>query len=317
MSFIGLGKVILLGEHSVVYGYPALAAAIDRGVRVAAVPTPAGGTLRLDISTWNAKLSWQDDHPLARGLAAIADHLHLGRPSVTLVGDAQIPLGAGIGGSAAFAVAVARALIDVRERQGASPTRPESPPSLDEVVAAANASEQILHGRPSGVDSAMSAAGGVGVFRKVDGLCPVRVPAMRIIVGPSGEQRSTAAMIQRVAQATSGAREDKRLIELGSLTDNGTRSLLGGDTAALGVAMDRAHALLADLGVSTPMLDRLCESARRAGAYGTKLTGAGGGGAVIALAPRDKEPAILAAWRGQGVSGFVAQVGDIAGQGRV
>jgi mevalonate kinase len=73
--------------------------------------------------------------------------------------------------------------------------------------------------------------------------------------------------------------------------------------------MDRAHALLAELGVATPLLDGLCESARRAGAYGAKLTGAGGGGAVIAIAPRDKEAAVLAAWRVAKVDGFVATIG--------
>jgi mevalonate kinase len=72
--------------------------------------------------------------------------------------------------------------------------------------------------------------------------------------------------------------------------------------------MNRAHTLLADLGVSTAQLDALCGCAREAGAYGAKLTGAGGGGAVIAIAPRDREAAVLAAWKQAGVGGFVATV---------
>src|SRR5262249_51258133 len=135
-----------------------------------------------------------------------------------------------------------------------------------------------------------------------------KLSPLRVLVGPSGAPRSTAAMIERVAEATAERADDARLHELGALTDAGTAALLAADLPALGVAMNRAHDLLADLGVSTPQLDALCEAARTAGAAGAKLTGAGGGGAVIAIAERDREPAILAAWKRAGVEGFVATV---------
>jgi mevalonate kinase len=308
MSFFGLGKIILLGEHSVVYGFPALAAALDRGVRIGAVPTPAGGTLRVDLPAWNVKLTASDDHQLATALAAIADNLELGRPPVTLVGDAQIPPGAGLGASAAFAVAIARALIDYRARRDAPKGTEVAPPSAADVIAAANASEEIVHGRASGVDVALATHGGVGVFRKASGLRPIQIPQLRVLVGPSGAPRSTAAMVAKVAENAHDD-SDERLRELGSLTDTGTSALLAKDLTGLGHAMDRAHTLLADLGVATPLLDSLCSSARKAGAYGAKLTGAGGGGAVIAIAPRDKEAAVLAAWRAAKVEGFVATIG--------
>jgi mevalonate kinase len=309
MSFFGLGKIILLGEHSVVYGFPALAAALDRGVRIGAVPTPAGGTLRVDLPSWECKLTAADDHPFASALAAIADNLELGRPPVTLVGDAQIPPGAGLGASAAFAVAIARALLDYRARRTAPKGAEIPPPAHADVIAAANASENIVHGRASGVDVALATHGGVGVFRKSTGLVAMQIPALRVLVGPSGAPRSTAAMVERVAQATAASTDDERLRELGSLTDLGTSALIAKDLAGVGRAMDRAHGLLGELGVSTPLLDALCESARRVGAYGAKLTGAGGGGAVIAIAPREKEAAVLAGWRAAKVEGFVATIG--------
>ncbi len=299
MSHIGLGKVILLGEHSVVYGYPALAAALDRGVTVGVVPTPAGGSLRLDIPSWNLKLTADDDHSFARGLCAIADALQLGRPPLTLVGDAQIPPGAGLGASAAFAVAIARALL----------AHMKKPTDAATVMNAAGASETVLHGKASGVDVAVAVHGGVGVFRMSSGFKAMKIPALRVLVGPSGSPRSTSAMVERVSAAVSANVDDKRLQELGALTDAGTMSLARGDLAALGGAMNRAHELLGGLGVSTPLLDALCDVARKLGAHGAKLTGAGGGGAVIAIAPRETEAEILAAWKTAGVNGFVATVG--------
>jgi len=297
MTCVGYGKIILLGEHAVVYGYPALAAALDRGVTLAPVPTPAGGPLRLDIRTWNLSVRAGDDHPAAHSLVAIADALGAGRPTLSLIGDAQIPHGAGLGSSAALAVAVARAVLTYRRQ----------PIDVATLTHAAGASEALVHGKPSGVDVALAIAGGTGVFRRSTGLVRLTsVPALRVLVGASGAPRSTAVMVERVSEATGSQADDARLRELGGLTDTGTVALLASDGAALGKAMNRAHALLADLGVSTPQLDALCTAARAAGAHGAKLTGAGGGGAVIAIAPRDREAAVLAAWKQAGVDGFVA-----------
>jgi len=304
MTSVGLGKIILLGEHAVVYGFPALAAALDRGVTIDAVPTPAGGSLRIDIPAWNLRVLASDDHPVARSLVAIADALGIGRPPVTLVGDAQIPPGAGLGSSAALAVACARALL-VHDKRKIDPAI---------VAEAAAASEVLMHGRASGIDVAFAASGGIGVYRRASGVRPLRGTQLRVLVGPSGAPRSTAEMVQRVAEATSGPHStsdtDTRLKELGALTDTGTAALVAGEHAKLGAAMNRAHEILGGLGVSTPQLDHLCAGARIAGAYGAKLTGAGGGGAVIAIAPREREKAILESWKSDGVDGFVATVGS-------
>ena len=310
MTSVGWGKVIVLGEHAVVYGYPALAAALDRGVTIDAVGTPAGGPLRLDIPAWDLRVSASsrdEEHPVARALAAIADELGIGRPAVTLLGDAQIEHSAGLGSSAAMAVAITRALLAWSKR----------PQSIPAVLAGASASETVMHGKASGIDATLATHGGIGVYRKTAGLRPIGAK-LRVLVAPSGVPRSTAAMVDRVAQATLSGRtkagapitnDDARLVELGNLTDTGTTALLRGDLAGLGAAMNRSHEVLAELGVSTEQLDSLCEAARATGAHGAKLTGAGGGGAVIAIAPRDRESAILAEWRHAGVTGFVSAVG--------
>jgi len=312
MTAVGWGKVILLGEHAVVYGYPALAAALDRGVTIDAVGTPAGGPLRIDIPAWDLRVSASardEEHPVARALAAIADELGIGRPAVTLLGDAQIEHSAGLGSSAAMAVAITRALLAWSKRAQ----------DVKTVLAAASASEAVMHGKASGIDATLATHGGIGVYRKTAGLRPIQA-RVRVLVGPSGTPRSTAAMVDRVAQATLSGRtkltnapttnNDERLVELGNLTDTGTTALLRGDLLGLGTTMNRAQEVLSGLGVSTPQLDSLCEAARATGAYGSKLTGAGGGGAVIAIAPRDRESAILAEWKHAGVSGFVSTVGS-------
>ena len=311
MSFNGLGKIILLGEHAVVYGYPALAAALDRGVSVGAVPTPAGGTLRVDIPSWNLKLTVDDDHPLARALAAIADALELGRPPVTLVGEAQIPPGAGLGASAAFAVAIARALIDYRD------SRIAASGGADDARDARRGHRR--RERERGADPRQGRAASTSRsprrrHRRVpQGERPAAdpEPACACSSDRRGAPRSTAQMVERSRTHARARADDPRLHELGALDRSPARPRCSQAThVALGAAMDRAHALLGELGVSTPLLDGLCDAARRVGAYGAKLTGAGGGGAVIAIAPRDKESDVLAAWRAGEVEGFVAKVGS-------
>src|SRR6185436_8716354 len=127
------------------------------------VPTPAGGSLRLDLRAWNLNVTADDDHPVGRSLAAIADALGAGRPPLSLIADAQVPPGAGLGSSAALAVAVARALLTHLGRPLDAPT----------LTRAAGASEALVHGRPSGVDVALAIAGGIGVFRRSTGLAPL------------------------------------------------------------------------------------------------------------------------------------------------
>jgi mevalonate kinase len=299
MNCIGYGKVILLGEHAVVYGYPALAAALDRGITMAPVATRAGTPLRLEIPAWNVNVIASDDHSVARSLSAVADALGAGRPPLSLIGDAKLPAGSGFGSSGALAVAVARALIQYLKLPGDDAT----------VTRAADASEALVHGTASGVDVALARSGGIGVFRRATGLVPLdAVAPLRVLVGPTWGMRSTAAMVKRVADATGGDRDDPRLAELGALTEGGIASLRIRDLPALGAAMNRAHQLLGELGVSTPQLDMLCNAARSVGALGAKLTGAGGGGAVIAIAPAAREQAVLDIWQRTGITGFATTV---------
>jgi mevalonate kinase len=288
----GHGKVILLGEHAVVYGHPALAGAIDRGVSVTAV---ASDKLRLYIPAWGIDVDIVDDtHPAARAVARIAVALEAGQPSLTITADAQLPAAAGLGSSAAMAVGVSRAMAAAL---GLATTDAA-------IAAAANAAETEFHHRPSGVDVALAMRGGVGVYRRDVGFVPFPSPAVTLAIGLSGEQRTTARMVEIVASTTRGAADDPRLVALADHAVAGAAELGRGDLTDLGVRMTAAHLILAELGVSTPKLDELVEIARERGALGAKLTGAGGGGAVIALAP-GREVDITEAWAAAGYAGMI------------
>ncbi|MFW6051137.1 MAG: mevalonate kinase [Myxococcota bacterium] len=297
----GRGKLILLGEHGVVYGRPALAASVARGVTATA--RPADGD-RLEVRPWGVSVSPDapSEAPLARAFRAALD-LYEGesRPPLHVDAEVALPGGAGLGCSAALGVAVIGA---IDERLG----RPRAPAALAE---AAMAWERVFHGNPSGIDAAMAAGqAGIAVYRRGEPLEPVvpRTPPC-LVVGHSGEPGSTAAMVAEVARQHARAPERMEQIfdAMASLVRNGRIALEAGDVRSLGRLMDLNQALLSSVLVSTSRLEELCVAARQAGALGAKLTGGGGGGCMIALVENESaaEP-VLEALRKLDADPFVA-----------
>ena len=181
----------------------------------------------------------------------------------------------------------------------------------DELLAFALGWEKVFHGNPSGVDHTLAALGGIGLFNRATGLR--RVPmrgALRLCIGDSGERASTREMVHRVARLRERlpAATDQTIESIGAVARDGALALQEGDAKSLGNFMNLNQNLLAALLVSNERLEDLCAAARAAGALGAKLTGAGGGGCVIALAP-GREDDVLAAWRAAGVDGRVVEVG--------
>lgn len=294
----GHGKVILVGEHAVVYGHAALAVGISTGISVEA----RIGTGRLQVPAWKLEATTGDDTPVGRALAAIVGRMEA--PLLDFLADAQIPSRAGLGSSAALAVAIARAAAVATGRASASDT-------IDAAVAEA---EAIFHGDPSGIDAAAAKSGAAGTFTRAGGWRPVPVlQAMTLCIGFSGRPRDTAAQVaavRRLRERLPAAGDVLAL--LGRLADDASSALGKGDVDGLGRILDAAHGLLAALRLSSPELEVLVHGARAAGAVGAKLTGAGGGGAVIALAP-GHERDVLARWRAAGYEGFVAQIAAAPG----
>jgi mevalonate kinase len=276
MAF-GRGKVILLGEHGVVHGRPALAAGIARGVEAHA---RLGARDELEIDPWTMTVRPGDDGDLPRALAA-ALGLYATRSPVHVQARVDLPAGAGLGCSAALGVAVIGA---VDEAFGI-----ERAPA--ELAEASLAWERVFHGNPSGVDSAMAALGGVALFRRGEPLEPIapRTP-LRLVVADSGEPSSTKRMVEDVARqrARTPARVDKVFDGIAAIVQNGRLAIEAGDLRALGQLMTLDQALLASIMVSTAKLEEMCAAATEAGALGAKLTGAGGGGCMIALVDSDE-----------------------------
>ncbi|MEO5768912.1 MAG: mevalonate kinase [Polyangia bacterium] len=291
----GHGKVILLGEHAVVYGQPALAAGLSVGVWAEAFP--GSGQVTAPATTWGLQARANDGTAVGQAFAAILKHFPGEALDVRL--DGALPTRAGLGSSAAISIAVARAVALARASGDAAL-----------ITAAAGDAEMVFHGTASGIDLAAAASGEVGRFQRGRGWQPVAVlQPMTLCVGLSGVQRDTRAQVDAVRLMRERTPQLNAVISaLGEVAEAGQTALERGHIDELGRLFDVGHGLLAALRVSSPALDALVHLARAAGAVGAKLTGAGGGGAVIALAP-GHERDVLARWTAAGYRGFLAEIG--------
>lgn len=300
------GKVILLGEHAVVYGVPAIAVGIDRGAHATAAPLD-GGPSTLLVRGWEVRVTEDDaSHDLGRALRAVLDSVRSDgrtRAPLSIEAEANLPPGGGLGCSAAIGVAVARAV-----DSGATEAR---------ILEHAMAWERVFHGNPSGIDAAVAASGGCVFFRKGEGIEPVTVRGtLALCIGNTGLASSTKSMVDAVARMRERRPEvvAKAFEGIRSIVANARLAIEAGDRFALGRLMDLNQMLLSGLFVSSEEIERMCDLARGAGALGAKLTGAGGGGSVVALVPSGNvAEAVLAAWRGAGFEGFSARVAPTEG----
>lgn len=296
----GHGKTVLLGEHAVVYGMPAIAAGISLGVSATAEPSE-----RSSIRVAELRAESGDGTELSLALERV--HAALGAAPHRLEVDVELPLGSGLGGSAAIGVAVTRALLEATgELETAS-----------RVLAGAAAWEQVFHGNASGVDAAAAYGGGCIWFTKANGPEPlvVAVP-LKLVICLAGPPASTKQMVDDVRRL--GERRPdllaKSLSGIESLVKNARLCIEAGDLRGLGQLMNYNQMLLSGLFLSTAEIERACAVARDAGALGAKLTGAGGGGAVVALCEADAAP-IERALREAGFRVFCCEVSSSASSG--
>jgi len=278
----GHGKVILLGEHAVVYGRHAIAASLPLAIRARVDDARDGTTLLIPRWGIEQRLQPQLVRPgsFLQSVALLLERLDLGQRALRIQVAPDMPRAMGLGGSAALAVAVIRAL-DQHCALG-----------LDDatICALAFECEKIAHGTPSGIDNTVATYGGALLYRRGE---PAQIrplglkQPLPLVIGFSGSESLTAKMVARVRQAwlQHPARYEHIFDEIDRLTRHAIEALEAQDRSELGELMNICQGQLNALQVSSREIEELVQLAREYGASGAKLTGGGGGGAVIALCP--------------------------------
>lgn len=297
------GKMILFGEHSVVYGKPAVVLAIDRRAKVFAEKRSDkkifidadnlgfSGYFEDDVYRPVRGRAWRGRNLAALNVAAKKTMEYIGvEGGVNLKVRSMIPIAVGLGSSAAICVTTVSAV----ERLFDAGLKNE------EISNLAFEGETIIHGKPSGVDNNVSTFGGIMSYDKENGIKRHKLDHdIPFIIGNTKKKRSTKKMVENVAALKERNPEmmEGVLDSMGLIAESGLDALMRADKYRLGDLMNLNHGLLSAIGVSTMKLEILCHTSRNNGALGAKLTGAGGGGCMIALANEPDIPNIERAIR--------------------
>lgn len=281
------GKIIITGEHFVVHGSLALAAAIDKRALVEAeafegieIVSKALGFFSLKKGKVPPSLK-----PTLEAIKATLEYIGE-KKGVRVIIDSDLPVSSGLGSSSAVAVATVAAT--------ASALNHELSP--EEMINLAMVSERITHGKPSGIDVNVAVYGGVILFKMGEKSKQIKLDRdVEFLVSHCGIERKTCEMVSRFS-------EMKKLYpnlftslvsSSNYFTEMAAYSLVNKDLTNLGSIMNFFHVVLSKFGISIKELDHIVESALEAGCIGAKLTGAGGGGCTIAL-PKAGEAKVVA-----------------------
>lgn len=308
-------KVILTGEHFVVYGTAAVVAAINmfskttasrrRGRMIVIRSSSPKCAIYYSGKSCKTLSGGEGAQTLLEPISLVAQtalrELGEQKEGLNLQIESNIPVGVGLGSSAAVAVSTIGAIIRLLRRR------------LDRssIRRLAFESERRIHKIPSGIDQTISTFGGIIVYRREE---PFRRISLKqtfpIVIGDTGRRRSTGTMVSRVRDFLSErdllAKKVMKSADL--ISKRALSALQRADISGLGELMNQNHELLCQIEVSTEELERLVSAAREAGAFGAKLTGAGGGGCMIAVAPPNRTGDVLEAIRNAGGNAYLASI---------
>ena len=302
------GKIILFGEHAVVYGQPAIAVPVTQvqaRAMIMAEPRLPAGSVRIQapdigLESWLTDLP--PDDPLAMVINQVLTKIGIARPpAMTVCITSTIPVASGLGSGAAVSVAMIRALSEFLGHRLTD----------EEVSALAYEVEKVHHGTPSGIDNTVIAFARPLFFqRRPDGnqieIFKAAKPFL-IAIGDSGINSPTVHTVGdvRAAWQADPERYEHLFAQVGALVQSARQAIEAGAIHRLGPWMDQNHALLAEMGVSSPELERLVAAARLAGALGAKLSGGGRGGNIIALVTVETADSVRQALRQAGANNTI------------
>jgi mevalonate kinase len=310
-------KIILFGEHFVVYGEPAIVLAIDKR---AYAKVENRDDKRLHLHSINLNLAGYFENGTFKNEKGDAKEARMKFEPVKLAAErvlqmhgenvglnieisSAVPVAAGLGSSAAVVAAVAAAvaaLLDIKI-------------SKEDIFRITYEAEKIVHGTPSGIDPAISTFGGTLLFQMDTGFKPLDVKMdIPLVIGDTGVERLTRVQVEKVREVKE---KYPQVIDLIMLTAReivlrAIEAIKEDDFNTLGDLMNVNQALLCGLGVSEESLEWLINAARKAGAIGAKLTGAGGGGCMIALTRNENLEQVVEAIQKAGGRPFIARKTD-------
>ena len=281
------GKIILFGEHAVVYGQPAIAVPLP-DVRTTATVTPGSVPACVIIVAANLARTLvvrqrpeANEHALAIAVRKLLDFAHIPMPSLQVVLSSTIPIASGLGSGAAATTALLRAMSKALDLSL----------SDEDLNALVYEVETLHHGTPSGIDNT------VVVYEKpvyfVRGKPIETFPiggAISLIVADTGIASPTHLAVGDVRKLRDSepARIEPIIARIGAISQAAREAIGVGEAARLGRLAGENQALLRELTVSSPELDFLVAAATNAGAYGAKLSGGGRGGNMIAFVAAER-----------------------------
>jgi len=278
---IAHSKLILIGEHAVVHGQPAIAIPFPL-IGVETVIEHVPGSVKIDSTFYHGPLHLAPDslRGIVNCIEETLDYLNIPCKDLLIRINSSIPPGKGLGSSASVAISVIRSLFDFADRECTE----------EELLNLANVAETYAHGAPSGIDTLTITSKSPVWYEKEHPIDYIDLGEdLHFIVADSGRVGDTRTSVESVARLLKSVpkRIHRKIERIGELTHQAKHALEKASKHFLGQLLNEAQKELESLGVSDAGLNKLIFFARKEGALGAKLTGGGNGGCIIALAQNE------------------------------